>query len=74
VQRLGQRHAGYGVQPHHYVTVGDALLWTLAQVFGPAFTSEVREAWTAAYVLLATIMQEAAQADAWAPVREASMA
>ena len=35
VRRLGERHSGYGVQPHHYATVGQALLWTLGQLFGP---------------------------------------
>ena len=76
VQRLGQRHAGYGVQAQHYATVGEALLSTLAEVFGPAFTDEVQAAWTAAYTLLATIMQEAAAAegDARHPIREASAA
>ncbi|MBX3000137.1 MAG: hypothetical protein KF893_16565 [Caldilineaceae bacterium] len=59
VKRLGERHLHYGVQPHHYATVGEALLWTLAQLFGPAFTAEVEEAWTAAYLLLAGVMQEA---------------
>lgn len=73
VQRLGQRHAGYGVQPHHYATVGEASLWTLAQVFGPAFTDDVQNAWAAACGLLATILQEAAgESHARAPIREAS--
>ncbi len=58
VQRLGERHVQYGVKPHHYATVGEALLWTLGQVFGPAFTPDVEEAWTAAYRLLAGVMQE----------------
>lgn len=58
VRRLGERHAGYGVQPHHYATVGEALLWTLGQLFGPAFTPEVEDAWAAAYGLLAGVMQE----------------
>ncbi|MCE7982930.1 MAG: hemin receptor [Caldilinea sp. CFX5] len=60
VRQLGQRHAGYGVQPHHYTTVGEALLWTLAHFFGPAFTHEVKDAWLAAYTLLAGLMQEGA--------------
>ena len=58
VRRLGERHGSYGVQPHHYATVGQALLWTLGQLFGPAFTAEVEEAWAAAYGLLAGVMQE----------------
>lgn len=61
VQALGRRHVGYGVRPDHYDTVGAALLWTLAQGLGDRFTPEVEEAWVAAYTLLATVMQEAAQ-------------
>lgn len=57
VRRLGERHTHYGVQPHHYATVGEALLKTLAQHFGPAFTAEVEDAWSAAYGLLADTMQ-----------------
>lgn len=60
VQHLGRRHAGYGVQPAHYQTVGEALLWTLAQGLGETFTEEVKAAWVAAYVFLASTMQEAA--------------
>lgn len=59
VRRLGERHMHYGVQLHHYTTVGEALLWTLAQHFGPAFTAEVKAAWSAAYQLLTSVMQEA---------------
>ncbi|MCB0186638.1 MAG: hypothetical protein KDE31_20365 [Caldilineaceae bacterium] len=59
LRRLGERHSHYGVQPQHYATVGDALLRTLAQHFGAAFTAEVREAWCVAYTLLADTMQEA---------------
>lgn len=58
VRRLGQRHLHYGVQAHHYATVGDALLWTLAHYLGSAFTDECRAAWGAAYQLLASVMQE----------------
>ena len=60
VEALGRRHAGYGVRDEHYATVASALLWTLEQGLGPAFTPAAREAWTAAYTLLATVMQRAA--------------
>ena len=63
VRTLGQRHAGYGVQQQHYTTVGAALLWTLAQGLGDQFTAEVQSAWGAAYGLLSSVMQEAAQAE-----------
>ena len=57
VKQLGQRHAGYGVTPAHYDTVAGALLWTLEQGLGPAFTPDVKAAWTAVYGVLATTMQ-----------------
>jgi len=61
LQRLGERHAGYGVTDAHYATVGAALLWTLEQGLGDAFTAEVRLAWEAVYSLVAETMQEAAR-------------
>jgi len=65
VEDLGRRHAGYGVEEHHYDTVGNALLWTLEKGLGAAFTSEVREAWATVYGLLASTMARAdAQAQA----------
>ena len=60
VRDLGVRHAGYGVRPEHYDTVGEALLWTLGQGLGEEFTPEVRTAWTEVYTLLAQVMQDAA--------------
>jgi len=60
VEALGRRHAGYGVQPSHYATVGQALLDTLALGLGDAFTPEARAAWTEAYELLAGVMLAAA--------------
>ena len=60
VQDLGRRHAGYGVKDEHYGTVGEALIWTLGQGLGDDFTDEVKEAWVAAYGVLASTMKEAA--------------
>ncbi len=60
VQDLGRRHVAYGVKDAHYDTVGTALLWTLEQGLGDAFTPEVKAAWTEAYTLLATTMKAAA--------------
>jgi nitric oxide dioxygenase len=60
VEELGRRHLTYGVRPEHYATVGAALLWTLQNGLGDAFTPEVREAWTSAYLFLSSTMQQAA--------------
>jgi class 3 adenylate cyclase/hemoglobin-like flavoprotein len=60
VQDLGRRHAGYGVKTEYYDILGEALLWTLAQVLGVEFTAPVRKAWEEAYTFLSEIMKEAA--------------
>ncbi len=60
VRALGRRHAGYGVKPQHFTPVGAALLWTLEQGLGEAFTPEVKDAWATAYIVLSTTMIEAA--------------
>ena len=60
VQDLGRRHVGYGVTAKHYEPVGAALLWTLEQGLGPAFTPPVKEAWTVTYTTVADVMKAAA--------------
>jgi len=59
VHDLGRRHNGYGVKPAHYRTVATAFLWTLKQGLGDAYTPEVKDAWVAAYNVLARTMQDA---------------
>ena len=61
VQDLARRHVGYGVEEHHYPIVGQALIDTLEAGLGEAFTPQVREAWAAAYGLLAGVMIAAAR-------------
>jgi hemoglobin-like flavoprotein len=60
VADLGRRHVGYGVRDADYESVGAALLWTLEDALGPSFTPEVRDAWSEAYLLLASVMRRAA--------------
>ncbi len=64
VQALGKRHVAYGVKNEDYDTVGAALLWTLGQGLGDAFTPEVEEAWVVVYGVLAGTMKDAAEATA----------
>lgn len=59
-QDMARRHLGYGVTREQYGSVGSALLWTLGQGLGEAFTPEVDAAWRAAYELLSAVMIEAA--------------
>lgn len=60
VQALGARHAGYNVTAEHFAPVGAALIWTLEQGLGDAFTPDVRTAWVEAYGVLSGVMIEAA--------------
>ena len=62
VTALGRRHVNYGARDADYETVGAALLWTLEQGLGDGFTPAVREAWTQAYLLAATLMRGGAVA------------
>jgi hemoglobin-like flavoprotein len=62
LQAMGRRHVGYGVQDAHYAPVGAALLLTLKQGLGDAFTPEVHEAWVTLYGVISQTMQDAAKA------------
>lgn len=56
VQKLAARHVDYGVAAAHYKPVGEALVWTLQQGLGDAFTDETQDAWVSAYGLLSGTM------------------
>ena len=60
--RLAQHHESYGAQRAHFETMGDALIFTLAQVLRDDFTPEVRAAWVAAYGEVAAAMLRAGDA------------
>lgn len=60
LQQLARRHVSYGVRDEHYATVGAALVWTLEQGLGPAFTPAARQAWTDLYAMVSGVMRDAA--------------
>jgi nitric oxide dioxygenase len=60
--RLGRGHKSYGAQRAHFDTVGDALIFTLAQVLGEDFTPEIRAAWIEAYAEVASVMVRGGEA------------
>jgi hemoglobin-like flavoprotein len=45
----GRQHAQFGVKRSHFVAFGDALIWSLEQQFGAAFTPELKQAWITLY-------------------------
>ncbi len=60
---LARRHIGYGVEPEQYDSVGAALIETLRQLLGPAFSEEDAAAWADAYSALSRAMVDAAYPD-----------
>jgi hemoglobin-like flavoprotein len=58
---LGERHAAYGVTDVMYAWVGDALLATLAEAAGEAWSDELARQWTLAYQAIAGTMQKGAK-------------
>ncbi|NUN70331.1 MAG: hypothetical protein HUU02_11525 [Bacteroidetes bacterium] len=46
---LGMIHQSYGIEPHHFISFGSALLHALRVVLKEKFTKEVEEAWHTAY-------------------------
>ena len=72
LRALGARHVGYGVQEAHYATVGEALIGTLEQGLGAAFSPPVRHAWVEVYAFIARTMMAAARAAAAEPARDAA--
>jgi len=61
LESLGKRHTAYGVTQDHFKPVGEALIWTLEQGLGEAFTEETREAWIKVYTLLADVTKTGMQ-------------
>ena len=57
LKTLGDRHDSYGVRDEHYVTCGNALLWTLDQGLGLLETAETRDAWVALWTFVAAAMR-----------------
>jgi hemoglobin-like flavoprotein len=53
---LAKKHVAYGVKAEHYGPFGVALLWTLERGLGAEWTSDLADAWTAAYTLLSEYM------------------
>lgn len=59
VKGLASRHVRYGVQPEHYLPVGEALLWTLEKGLVERWSPELKEAWGEVYSKLSAAMIEA---------------
>ncbi|MEU6710092.1 globin domain-containing protein [Nonomuraea sp. NPDC046802] len=64
LQQLGRDHRKFAVVAQHYPAVGQALLATLQHFLGDRWTPALAHDWTAAYGLVAKVMNEAAEESA----------
>ena len=56
IGHTARQHARFGVTSSQLAAFGDALIWSLEQQFGSAFTPELRQAWIALYEIMQTEM------------------
>ncbi|MET0068135.1 MAG: globin family protein [Candidatus Thiodiazotropha sp.] len=61
IRESGKRHAAYGVKEVDYDKVADALIWTLGEGLGEAFTADVKSAWVSTYGALSEVMKDGAR-------------
>jgi hemoglobin-like flavoprotein len=57
---LGARHASYGLTEAHYATFREALVRTLRDQLGAAFTAAHASAWSAAFDRIGAVMRDSA--------------
>jgi NAD(P)H-flavin reductase/hemoglobin-like flavoprotein len=63
LEQLGRDHRKFGVLAGHYDAVGAALISTIAEFVGPAWTPQIEKAWRDAFGAVAKAMQAAARAE-----------
>ncbi|MCJ8311987.1 MAG: hemin receptor [Saccharospirillaceae bacterium] len=60
IQNLAVKHLDYGVKVDDYTPVGNALIYTLGQGLGSAFTAELKQAWSTLLKVIFDVMRAAA--------------
>ncbi|KAM5350364.1 hypothetical protein ACJ41O_006869 [Fusarium nematophilum] len=55
VERIAQKHVSLFIKPEQYSIVGTHLIGAIGEVLGPALTTDIKDAWVAAYRQLADI-------------------
>jgi hemoglobin-like flavoprotein len=61
ISHSGRQHSHFGVNSDHFIAFGDALISSLEQQFGAAFTPELRAAWITLYDAVQTEMIRAGE-------------
>lgn len=62
LQKLGVAHKNYGVQADHYSAVASSLMQAIEKELGPKFDQPTQDTLGAILTLVASVMQDAAQA------------
>jgi hemoglobin-like flavoprotein len=57
---MGARHSAYGVTPEMYPLVGQVLLASMAELAGEAWNTDLSDAWSDAYGVVASAMLDGA--------------
>jgi hemoglobin-like flavoprotein len=52
IRQAGRRHANFGVKPWHFDAFGEALILTLDDQLGRAFSPDTRQAWMMLYEMV----------------------
>ncbi len=71
---LGRRHAGYGVTPSHFETLGQALHATVRELDAAAWNDELSSAWRQAYGFISSAMRQGLSGMSATNVSEMGMA
>lgn len=54
---VGYRYKQLGLEPRHYPSVGEAMIWTFRHLLGEGLGPEEEEAWRNGYAVLAGFME-----------------
>jgi hemoglobin-like flavoprotein len=61
IGHTARQHARFGVTSSQLAAFGDALIWSLEQQLGSAFTPELKQAWIALYAAMKIEMSSAGE-------------
>ncbi|MFZ4621978.1 MAG: globin domain-containing protein [Bacteroidota bacterium] len=67
---LGMIHQSFGIEPHHFISFGQALVFGLKNVLNEKFTPEIEDAWKDAYhyfILMMTNFPHASEGNVQLP-------
>jgi hemoglobin-like flavoprotein len=61
LQQLGAKHARYGVEPSHFIALGESLFNALEKCLKDAWSARAEEGWAGMYTYISTMMLRGVQ-------------